>query len=149
MPRDLASLVKGDADGETAPSEGVMFGAMAANNKPEDNSKRDEVHPYTQTLTLSDVDSCVILEDLAFPPNERASRAKVSLKFSSPSVPLHFRPLGVSSPHHPRPSYLSLSPSLQHLGVTHPPACAGLSLLALHSLGLKWDPTHDPSGTRT
>lgn len=80
MPRDLASLVKGNADSEPAP-EGIMFGAQAAHDS-ETSSKRNEVHPYTQTLTLRDVDACVVLEDLAFPPNERATRAKVSLLFS-------------------------------------------------------------------
>jgi len=74
MPRDLASLVKGNADSEPAP-EGIMFGAQAAHDS-ETSSKRNEVHPYTQTLTLRDVDACVVLEDLAFPPNERATRAK-------------------------------------------------------------------------
>jgi hypothetical protein len=82
MPRDLAALAKGNADSEPAPAEGIMFGAQAAHDE-EVSSKRNQVHPYTQTLTLSDVDSCVILEDLAFPPNERASRAKVSLSFPS------------------------------------------------------------------
>ena len=43
------------------------------------NEKRDPLHPYTQTLSLSDIESCVRLEDAAFPPQERASREKVSL----------------------------------------------------------------------
>jgi len=90
MPRDLAALIKGDdkvdTDTDNAPAkpEGLMFGETAASN-----SKRDDLHPYTQTLTLNDVDSCVVLEDLAFPPNERASRAKVSLLLSlPPTLPL-------------------------------------------------------------
>ncbi|KAI5366237.1 Putative GNAT domain, acyl-CoA N-acyltransferase [Septoria linicola] len=40
------------------------------------NEKRDPLHPYTQTLSLSDIESCVRLEDAAFPPQERASREK-------------------------------------------------------------------------
>ncbi|KAM3420030.1 hypothetical protein BST61_g3340 [Cercospora zeina] len=40
------------------------------------NEKRDPLHPYTQTLSLSDVESCVRLENAAFPPVERASREK-------------------------------------------------------------------------
>jgi hypothetical protein len=48
----------------------------------ERNSKLDELHPYVQTLSLSDVESCVILENAAFPPNERASREKVSVTVS-------------------------------------------------------------------
>ena len=99
MPRDLAALVKGDTDSKPAP-EGIMFGAQATKDS-ETASKRNEVHPYTQTLTLRDVDSCVILEDLAFPPNERASRAKVSLSFSSrrcsPTPPPTTRAMSSSS----------------------------------------------------
>jgi hypothetical protein len=127
MPRDLAALVKGDTNSEAAP-EGIMFGAQATKDS-ETASKRNEVHPYTQTLTLRDVDSCVILEDLAFPPNERASRAKVSLSFSS-------RPPSSTPP----PAISYLSPTLQHPGVTETAACVGLSLLALYPLGRKWDP---------
>jgi len=41
-----------------------------------------KLHPYTRPLTLSDVDSCVALEDVAFPENERCSREKVSLRIS-------------------------------------------------------------------
>jgi hypothetical protein len=125
MPRDLAALVKGNADSEAAPAEGIMFGAQAAHDE-QVSSKRNEVHPYTQTLTLSDVDSCVILEDLAFPPNERASRAKVSLSFSSSAVPL--------PPTAPGRVFVLFS---QHPGVTQTAACAGHSLLALYLLGLQ------------
>lgn len=43
------------------------------------NAKRDPLHPYTQTLSLSDIESCIQLEDAAFPPQERCTREKVSL----------------------------------------------------------------------
>lgn len=46
-----------------------------------DMDKQDawtEIKPYTKTLTPSDVDSCVLLEDATFPPQERATREKVS-----------------------------------------------------------------------
>lgn len=42
------------------------------------NEKRDELHPYCQTLSLSDVDSCTRLEEATFPPQERCTREKVS-----------------------------------------------------------------------
>lgn len=42
------------------------------------NEKRDELHPYTQTLNISDVESCTRLEEAAFPPQERCTREKVS-----------------------------------------------------------------------
>lgn len=102
MPRDLTTLAR-DAASDTSPLERTtahdelsdtapdkqpsepssnepgnpnMFAAQA-----QQNSKRDDVHPYTQTLTLSDVESCVILEEAAFPPQERATREKVSQSF--------------------------------------------------------------------
>ena len=98
MPRDLTELVKEDAlsnmspldrshkpDGDAVqqpskPKQGSTFAEMA-----QKNAKRDDLHPYTQTLTLSDVESCVILEEAAFPPQERATREKVSQLFSLPS----------------------------------------------------------------
>lgn len=42
-------------------------------------SKRDDLHPYTQSLSINDIDSCTKLEEETFPPNERATREKVSL----------------------------------------------------------------------
>lgn len=92
MPRDLTALVKEDAisnmspldrtdnaDSVQQPQQGTMFAAQA-----QKNAKRDDIHPYTQTLTLSDVESCVILEEAAFPPQERATREKVSQPFPLP-----------------------------------------------------------------
>lgn len=62
----------------------------------------DELHPYTQTLSLPDIESCVVLENAAFPPEERASREKVSPQ---------------SLPHECRP----MSPC--HIGDTLPAVC--------------------------
>jgi len=127
MPRDLAALIKGDAEDNvttTAPApakpEGIMFGEAAANN-----SKRDDVHPYTQTLTLSDVDSCVTLEDLAFPPYERASRAKVSLSYlvsSLSHLSLCCFP-STSAHHHLNPCLIPLSLSLSVTCRCHSDSC--------------------------
>lgn len=97
MPRDLSAL-KDDAianmspldrsdkpaaadSSSDKPVQGTMFAAQA-----QTNSKRDNLHPYTQTLTLSDVQSCVILEEAAFPPQERATKEKVSQPLPSPSM---------------------------------------------------------------
>jgi hypothetical protein len=68
MPRDLAAMMRGDQD------------------EPKDKISRDmekqdhlaEIKPYVQTLTTSDIDSAVKLEDATFPPEERATREKVS-----------------------------------------------------------------------
>jgi hypothetical protein len=92
MPRDLSALANDstlhnmsslakvpdeDYDYEKNMSEqdeDKMMATLAQRSKP-----LDELHPYTQTLSLSDVESCVVLEDAAFPPNERASREKVRI----------------------------------------------------------------------
>ena len=42
-------------------------------------NKFDDLHPYTQILSLSDLDACVALEYGAFPEHERCSRDKVRL----------------------------------------------------------------------
>lgn len=144
MPRDLAALVKGNADSEPAAPEGIMFGAQAAHDE-EVSSKRNEVHPYTQTLTLSDVDSCVILEDLAFPPNERASRAKVSLEFACLPACSEVAPLPPI--HHPRPCLASLLPTSRCHSAScmrwHSPPSALLSCLQV-------EPSQGyPPGSRT
>lgn len=43
-------------------------------NANEDNN----LHPYVQTLSLSNLDSCVALENAIFPEHERCSREKVN-----------------------------------------------------------------------
>jgi hypothetical protein len=45
-------------------------------------NKYDDLHPYTQILSLSDLEACVALEDAAFPEHERCSRDKVCLALS-------------------------------------------------------------------
>lgn len=42
-------------------------------------NKYDNLHPYTQILSLSDLEACVSLEDATFPEHERCSREKVCL----------------------------------------------------------------------
>ena len=37
----------------------------------------DDLHPHVQTLSISDVEACVALENAAFSENERCSREKV------------------------------------------------------------------------
>ncbi|KAG9512201.1 polyamine acetyltransferase, variant, partial [Aureobasidium melanogenum] len=71
MPRDLAALMRGD-------------------DEPKDKISRDmekqdhlaEIKPYVQTLTTSDIDSAVKLEDATFPPEERATREKFEYRFT-------------------------------------------------------------------
>lgn len=76
MPRDLAAMMRGD-DG---PKDKIS----------RDMEKQDhlaEIKPYVQTLTISDVDSAVKLEDATFPPEERATREKVFVPLSLHSYP--------------------------------------------------------------
>ena len=41
------------------------------------NNGKDKLHPYVQTLSISNLDSCVALENAIFPEHERCSREKV------------------------------------------------------------------------
>lgn len=101
MPRDLTSFVKEDALSDMSPlgrseqhqdQQPTQQDPPGSQDEPpmmfrdsiqaKGNQERDELHPYTQTLTLSDVDSCVILEEAAFPPHERATKEKVSQPIS-------------------------------------------------------------------
>ena len=40
---------------------------------------RNELHPFVQTLSLSNLESCLALEEAIFPPQERCSRERVRL----------------------------------------------------------------------
>ena len=62
-----------DDDEEYEDGDGSILGQIAGQR----NEKRDELHPYTQTLSLNDIESCVRLEEATFPPHERCSREKV------------------------------------------------------------------------
>ena len=39
--------------------------------------ERNDLHPYVQTLSISNLESCLALENAIFPPQERCSREKV------------------------------------------------------------------------
>lgn len=65
-----AQYDEGDVDGEGNDS---LFAQIADQR----NERRDRLHPYTQTLTLNDIESCVLLEAATFPEHERCSREKV------------------------------------------------------------------------
>lgn len=55
---------------------GFLGGRMMQRNR---NSPRrfDNLHPFTQVLSISNVDDCVNLENEVFPESERCSRDKV------------------------------------------------------------------------
>jgi len=56
------------------------------------SNEKNDLHPYVQTLSRSNVDSCVALEDSVFPEHERCSKEKVGLRSSM---------YPIKSPHHP------------------------------------------------
>ena len=39
--------------------------------------ERNDLHPYVQTLSFSNLESCLALENAIFPPQERCSRDRV------------------------------------------------------------------------
>lgn len=55
--------------------QGRLLGRSMARNAPK---KFAPLHPYTQILSLHDVDECVRIESEAFPEHERCSQEKVS-----------------------------------------------------------------------
>ncbi|KAI5257216.1 acyl-CoA N-acyltransferase [Aureobasidium subglaciale] len=71
MPRDLAAMMRRDQEPKDKTSR--------------DMEKQDHlagIKPYVQTLTISDVDSAVKLEDATFPPEERATKEKFEYRFT-------------------------------------------------------------------
>ncbi|KAL8911519.1 MAG: hypothetical protein Q9171_003327 [Xanthocarpia ochracea] len=54
--------------------EGLGFGPSM--NTEVNNKALSDLHPYVQTLSLSDLESCVALENATFPEHERCTREK-------------------------------------------------------------------------
>jgi hypothetical protein len=57
---------------------GLLGGRMMQRSRNAPN-KFDNLHPFTQVLSVSNVDDCVKLENETFPESERCSREKVFL----------------------------------------------------------------------
>ncbi|KAK5105772.1 hypothetical protein LTR62_002172 [Meristemomyces frigidus] len=97
MPRDLAALkedslqgmhhiTKSPDDVEDSRQEAVSPPQRTLSPEDENEmqqglrgppkSRRDELNPYTQSLTPADVESCTRLEEESFPPQERCSKEK-------------------------------------------------------------------------
>ena len=92
MPRDLdleerpISLTESPHSTEESEEQHVNGRFVLIQDQKGDNSKQSngfaKIHPYTRPLTISDLDSCVALENAAFPiEQERCSREKVSHMF--------------------------------------------------------------------
>jgi hypothetical protein len=93
MPRDLRleekSVPLTESPNSTEESEEQHVNGqfiIIKNNEEQANRHPDgigKLHPYTCLLTISDLESCVALENAAFPiEQERASREKVSSTIS-------------------------------------------------------------------
>lgn len=69
---------------------GLLGGRMMQRSR-NTAGKFDNLHPFTQVLSITNVDDCVILEEEAFPPNERCSREKVTVLLACPFLWLLWR----------------------------------------------------------
>jgi hypothetical protein len=92
MPRDLdleerpISLTESPHSTEESEEQHVNGGFVIVRDQKGDESMQSnssaKIHPYTRPLTISDLDSCIALENAAFPiEQERCSREKVSQMF--------------------------------------------------------------------
>ncbi|KAL8999909.1 MAG: hypothetical protein Q9169_001315 [Polycauliona sp. 2 TL-2023] len=59
------------------------LGLGPSRNLKADNKALSDLHPYVQTLSSSDVASCVALENATFPENERCSREKFDYRLTT------------------------------------------------------------------
>jgi len=101
MPRDLSFESEKDtldgmqplAPSSTNNSDGPQYKEFVSSPEPADEASdpedrlskdmhqedlRNKLHPYTQTLNVSDVDACLELEKATFPPHEQCTREKAS-----------------------------------------------------------------------
>lgn len=93
MPRDLAAMRDQILNGmpELQKSSATLDPAQtekgSSNYEPKDKISRDmdkqdhlaKIKPYTKSLTISDVGSCLELEEATFPPEERCTKEKVRM----------------------------------------------------------------------
>ncbi|KAI9662841.1 MAG: hypothetical protein M1821_007888 [Bathelium mastoideum] len=85
MPRDFMAdkALKGMPPLEKSPGNLVHMTNVTVQNMGQEDSKGVRtLHPFTQSLTSKDVESCVRLEEATFPPEQRCSREKFLYRFS-------------------------------------------------------------------
>lgn len=86
---ESAPLTREFARSETYGPEESTDTTMHNRNNGEDmllkevrmESQRDALHLVSVILGLSDIDSCVMLDEVTFPPHQRCSREKVCREF--------------------------------------------------------------------
>ena len=80
MPRDFFSRQPAD---EVTPltaspdAQTPRAGSFAEQMRISKGNDENNLHPYIQTLGIADLESCIALENAAFPEQERCSREKV------------------------------------------------------------------------
>ncbi|PSK33959.1 Histone acetyltransferase Tip60 [Elsinoe australis] len=82
---NIANLEKSSDEVETTYENAPMASHRSASPQQYDlssNSRGSAVKPYVQALTFLDLDSCVKLEEVTFPPEERCSREKFHYRFA-------------------------------------------------------------------
>ena len=77
MPRDLFGSRHLASD-----SDEVGSGNEVAIALSKEGGTMKKIHPLVQVLSLHDLESCVAVENAAFPENERCSREKVNVSAS-------------------------------------------------------------------
>lgn len=78
MPRELGSRRDQATPLTASPTARTpRFESFAEETRYSGLEDKGNLHPYVQTLTVADVESCVALENAAFPEHERCSRDKV------------------------------------------------------------------------
>jgi hypothetical protein len=78
-----------DADFEDIDDDEDQGGVVLGDGFYRPDAQTDRLHalnPYKQALNLSDLESCVVLENSCFPPELAASRDKVSLALIAGAV---------------------------------------------------------------
>ena len=85
MPRELPSRQDQATPLSASPNaQTPRFGSFAEEMRYSGLEEKENLHPYIQTLTVADLESCVALENAAFPEHERCSREKVQWASSFP-----------------------------------------------------------------
>lgn len=89
---DAATPKSDSLDDSTATSrDGYGEHALQLHSDREIIKARDNLHPYVQTLSISNLEDCVALENAVFPEHERCSRGKVG-RILVHSIFCNFRP---------------------------------------------------------
>jgi len=78
---DDSTDIGSHGDNESTIHRGMAGGhsALQLHADRENIKERNNLHPYVQTLSISNLEGCLALENAVFPEHERCSRAKVGL----------------------------------------------------------------------